>query len=626
MKTLNIKLFVSLLLFLISPAAANAQTVAYYSGIVANSNNQPVENVTVSAAGAASVFSNTDGRFLLSFNEIIYDTNSAANHLYVVVYFMHPDYISTFKQVSIFTGDSLSGDTVILKTSSELPQLYKISGKALFQNGEPVNVGEIAFFNIDGNSEHNYFTFPKYPEGNYEITLPQGSYYVRSKATYKAESYPQAWACRNTYYNAAGKFEDADILKVSENLTDINFTHPVLSPGTISGKIIDARTYQQLGGVSISLTSLPLADSAVIVTDAEGNYSVRVFEGDYYIFAYKDGYKDTYYNQVHNIFEANPVSITSDHLNAAGIDFALETADEGTNNISGNVLDEETVLPIPDAEVIAISVTNSNPKQAGISSSINKSTVSQKTNNYGEYALRNIKNGSYLLLFYKDDYLSTFNGKSFEWEKAAMITLDGNANTAVDITLKKMNLFGGEISGNVIYEDSPISGALVSAVDETGKVIAANVSQHNGSYFLPSLKQGKYTLRVSQVGIPTAEYSQTIQIDLISSLIVNPVEVSLDKITSVKPNTFPKEYNLFQNYPNPFNPSTVISYQLAAGNQVSIKVYDLLGREVATLVNEKKPAGTFEVEFDGSNFSSGVYFYSLKAGDFLQTKKLILLK
>jgi len=88
----------------------------------------------------------------------------------------------------------------------------------------------------------------------------------------------------------------------------------------------------------------------------------------------------------------------------------------------------------------------------------------------------------------------------------------------------------------------------------------------------------------------------------------------------------PEGFSLAQNYPNPFNPTTTIQFQIANSTFVNLKVYDILGSEVATLVNEEKPTGTFKASFDGSNLASGVYFYQLKAGDFVSTKKLLLLK
>ena len=90
--------------------------------------------------------------------------------------------------------------------------------------------------------------------------------------------------------------------------------------------------------------------------------------------------------------------------------------------------------------------------------------------------------------------------------------------------------------------------------------------------------------------------------------------------------TIPSAFQLEQNYPNPFNPITVVRYQLPVVSSVKLAVYDILGREVAVLVNERRNAGVHEVIFDGSGLSSGVYLYRLRAGDFLQTRKLCLIR
>jgi hypothetical protein len=88
----------------------------------------------------------------------------------------------------------------------------------------------------------------------------------------------------------------------------------------------------------------------------------------------------------------------------------------------------------------------------------------------------------------------------------------------------------------------------------------------------------------------------------------------------------PDGFNLEQNYPNPFNPVTIINYQLAANNFVTLKVYSALGEEVATLVNEEKPAGNYQLTWNAADKPSGVYFYRLRAGSFVRTRKMILLK
>jgi hypothetical protein len=87
-----------------------------------------------------------------------------------------------------------------------------------------------------------------------------------------------------------------------------------------------------------------------------------------------------------------------------------------------------------------------------------------------------------------------------------------------------------------------------------------------------------------------------------------------------------EKFILKQNYPNPFNPTTIIKYQTPELSYVTIIVYDVLGNEIAILVNEEKPAGEYEVGFDGTGLTSGIYFYQLRAGDYTETKKMILLR
>ncbi|HVN49615.1 MAG TPA: T9SS type A sorting domain-containing protein [Bacteroidota bacterium] len=106
----------------------------------------------------------------------------------------------------------------------------------------------------------------------------------------------------------------------------------------------------------------------------------------------------------------------------------------------------------------------------------------------------------------------------------------------------------------------------------------------------------------------------------------NGVTNSTTSVAQTAGSASPKTAVVFQNYPNPFNPTTVIKYSVPVYSTVTLKVYDIVGREVATLVNETKNAGSYEATFHASPFASGVYFYTLTAGKFQATKKLLLLK
>ncbi len=169
-----------------------------------------------------------------------------------------------------------------------------------------------------------------------------------------------------------------------------------------------------------------------------------------------------------------------------------------------------------------------------------------------------------------------------------------NSNGTLD------NTFGTNGSALTVFPagDSTDDEARAVAVQSNGKVVAAGFSFGNSNFYL--LHTGW--------AFALARYLPS-------------------NVTGVeKLNSVPETFELYQNYPNPFNPSTTINYQLPMDSHVTLKVYDILGREVATLVNEKENAGNYSVKFDGSRLASGVYFYRLTAGNFMSTKKLLMLK
>lgn len=172
------------------------------------------------------------------------------------------------------------------------------------------------------------------------------------------------------------------------------------------------------------------------------------------------------------------------------------------------------------------------------------------------------------------------------------------------ITSTELNNLGFEVERSI-----PQSGSFVTIGFVEGKGTATETNYY--SFTDRNLTAGKYYYRLKQVDFDGKfEYSPTVEVDITAN-----------------------EFVLMQNYPNPFNPITKIKFTIPAvtlseveGSFVSLKIFDILGNETAVLVNEEKPAGNYEVIFDASSLSSGTYFYRLQAGDFIQTKKLVLMK
>jgi hypothetical protein len=125
-----------------------------------------------------------------------------------------------------------------------------------------------------------------------------------------------------------------------------------------------------------------------------------------------------------------------------------------------------------------------------------------------------------------------------------------------------------------------------------------------------------YVIKVTAIDTAGASVSCTFKIT-----VTNPPSGIEEEIVR-----FPQGFTLDQNYPNPFNPKTVISYQVSVISDVKLSVYDVLGREIAVLINNRQNAGIHTTQWNAANLPSGVYFYQLKAGTYTETKKLLLLK
>lgn len=195
----------------------------------------------------------------------------------------------------------------------------------------------------------------------------------------------------------------------------------------------------------------------------------------------------------------------------------------------------------------------------------------------------------------------TINGTPIPVELVSFSTkINGNSITLIWETATETNNAGFEIE-RANFKTIPHEWVNIGFVEGSGTTSepqSYSLEDRNVSY-------GKYLYRLKQIDHDGSfAYS-------------NQLEVEIE---------LPTEFALLQNYPNPFNPITVINYQVPINCFVMLKIYDALGNEIVTLVHEEKTAGSFNVAFDGSKYTSGVYYYRFTAGNFFETKKFILLK
>ena len=204
-------------------------------------------------------------------------------------------------------------------------------------------------------------------------------------------------------------------------------------------------------------------------------------------------------------------------------------------------------------------------------------------------------------------WASRYNGPGNNFDYAYAIALDGAGNAYV--TGRSSGSGTGSDYATIRYSSDGVEQWVQRYTENDFDWASSIAVDGSGNVYVTGRSSGSGTSE----DYATIKYSQTIGIKPISTEI-------------------PNGYKLSQNYPNPFNPTTKIRFEIplsrgmSEGRGVLLVVYDILGREVATLVNEQLKPGTYEVDFEGGKYSSGVYYYKLVAEGFVETKKMILIK
>jgi hypothetical protein len=253
----------------------------------------------------------------------------------------------------------------------------------------------------------------------------------------------------------------------------------------------------------------------------------------------------------------------------------------------------------------------------------------------GSYTLPNVPQDSVDIGVFPNstppnDWVVTYYPSTIYWEKATVLYPTGNlTNININAIRLAASTNSNSVNGKVMrLNDNPVLANLKDAVlyaKNGNNFVKCGISDVNGIYHLNSLPAGSLKIIATRLGFTrdstTVNVTSSSNTDSIN-FYLNRYTVGIKNIS----NTVPSEYKLFQNYPNPFNPATIIRFQMKDSRFVTLKVYDILGKEIVTLVNEKLNAGEYEIQFSINQIPSGIYFYKLESGDFTATKKMVLVK
>jgi hypothetical protein len=303
------------------------------------------------------------------------------------------------------------------------------------------------------------------------------------------------------------------------------------------------------------------------------------------------------------------------------------------NSISGQVLIKETEIPVQSGYVKALKYDWAKDMILTIDSS----SISID----GHYRLPKVPKDSLFIMAYGDDeygdFVPGYHDTSVNWQTSLRVIPSSNiqnVNINVNRIIKQAeNPY--RVSGRVL-KDPHIQNEFISDAVIYAKLgddfKGYSISDQSGHYSIDSLPHGNIELVAVRIG-----YHSDYRLIQVGEYNIDTIDFYLSRVSSVNipVEKIPVEYNLSQNSPNPFNPVTKIKFDLpkssltpneAKSTFVKLIIYNVLGREVATLVNEHLQPGTYEVEWDGTDYPSGVYFYKLITGEVTFTRKMVLVK
>jgi hypothetical protein len=511
-------------------------------------------------------------------------------------------------------------------------------------NGQPIANVNIRVFRLNLQP---YWSAPTITnqDGRYQVQVDTGAYFIRAEPSLNQQQYAPEW------YDNAPDPSHATPVHVAEGDTGVaDFSLAGTSPISfvfVNGRVNDndghplqnasvafMRTMQEMNhlasttgqtpGLGIEEQVIPgLGYTRGVIgwgqTDQFGQYHILVVAGGSYIVAAaRGGFLTKYYNNHYDPTEADIITIAHDTI---GIDFTLRENPETQNSVRGVVRDSSG-QPVPSRVILF-------PKPPGTQPPPTTRVV--HSDSIGNFFFTHVSSGVYNVLavpysnftpsFYKENSYGVIY-----WEEADSIVSSGLVQDlevgTVPIQSPGLVRITGTINGS---NGGPIPGGRVVARTNDGVTVGYGVSDATGTYAMDAVPAGEILVSGDRMGYSSAQ--GTVVVPPNTYLVNSNLILGGSSTTPViEQSTRPDVFELDQNFPNPFNPTATIRYSIPTRARVTLKVFNVIGQEVATLVDAVEGPGFKSVRFDASALTSGLYFCRLESGGAVTVRKMLLLK
>lgn len=525
---------------------------------------------------------------------------------------------------------------------------------------------------IDAATGHYFYAWASTDSsGLYKVDRLSPGRYIAYASFWENDNFGQEW-----YKEAAALASAAPItLKEGENRSDIDFTlyvHPIY--GAIVGTITDAATGLPIPRAYVQVNyRQDAADLSVRrfawwpyyqISDDQGFFAFESLpEGSYKLSVYANGafawYPDAVVEEM-----ATPIEVVGGRKSEAN--FALTLSQPGTAAISGQVRAEYGIMPmrgaagarnarleaVLDEPIPEIAVVMAKPAVTIQLWPDSERFYTAISNPDGRYTLKGLPDGEYYLSSFAPGHMLQYYKETFDPAEAVLVKAEaGQVMDGIDFALKAnpwyymkegdaagRNALNTTLSGTVSDENGQgVAGASVYLLNSAGEPITWATADQNGRFEIMGIANGTYYLQAGKPGYATTFNGNATNRENAAPLIaangMTEVNITLPpaRSTGVKERILPDQIELLGNYPNPFNPETSIHFALPAPMQVSLAVFDRLGRQVRQLYQGLLTPGEHRLLWDGRNnrgetMSSGLYFYRLTTPDGIRSGKMVLMK